>query len=139
MESASSNVAPAGAPAQSGDQFAQDIFGFAAQMLKAGARRAKVEAALLERGLDKSSAALVLDNLFAARAKALKDAGLKDLITGLLWAVGGVVVTAVTYSLASSGSGGGTYFVAWGAVIFGGYQALRGAFRMIKGSVGTSW
>jgi hypothetical protein len=39
----------------------------------------------------------------------------------------GIVVTAGTYLLAEE-RGGGRYIVAWGAMLFGGLQFLRGLF-----------
>ena len=50
----------------------------------------------------------------------------KDIIVGLLWCIGGIVVTVVTYNNASPG---GTYIIAWGAIIFGGIQFLKGLFH----------
>ena len=52
----------------------------------------------------------------AARAK-------RNMIVGGAWCGGGIAVTAITYMNAS---GGGTYVVTWGAIIFGGYQFLKG-------------
>jgi hypothetical protein len=54
----------------------------------------------------------------ARRAKANRD-----MLVGGLWCVGGIIVTVVTLAAAS---GGGTYVVAWGAIIFGGIQFFRG-------------
>lgn len=54
----------------------------------------------------------------------------RHFIVGALWLVGGIAVTAFTYS-AASGSGGGTYVVAWGAV-------LVGVTRLIRGFVASS-
>jgi|SRR5208282_2547168 len=112
----------------------EDIFSYAARLLNGGASRSQIEVALSERGLAASSSAIVLDNLF--RVKALKAAGLGDIITGGLWCLAGILITALTYAAASSESGGGTYFVAWGAVVFGGYQALRGSVRLAKCAIG---
>jgi hypothetical protein len=39
------------------------------------------------------------------------------MIRGLLWTVGGIIVTALTYAFASQL--GGTYFIFYGAIIFG--------------------
>jgi len=50
-------------------------------------------------------------------------------IGGLICAVG-IAVTAVTYNDAVS-SGGGTYIVAWGAIVFGGIRFLRGLARFV--------
>jgi hypothetical protein len=53
---------------------------------------------------------------------------------GALVCVIGILVTAVTYGAASSGSGGGHYVVAWGAIVFGGFQFLKGLFQLAAGS-----
>jgi hypothetical protein len=52
-------------------------------------------------------------------------AGGRDVLYGGLWLLGGIVVTAGTY-LAAEERGGGRYVVAWGAMLFGGLQFLRG-------------
>jgi predicted RNA-binding Zn-ribbon protein involved in translation (DUF1610 family) len=51
----------------------------------------------------------------------------RDIRVGALWLFGGLAVTIVTYSLASEG--GGHYVMAWGAIVFGGIQMLRGLFN----------
>jgi hypothetical protein len=53
----------------------------------------------------------------------------RAMLSGVLWAVGGIIVTIVTYQLASSG---GTYVIAWGAVIFGIYDFVRGLIGWLK-------
>jgi hypothetical protein len=53
-----------------------------------------------------------------------------DMIVGALWCIGGIVVTVATYSAVARS--GGTYFVAWGAVLSGGIQFLKGLFRAIS-------
>lgn len=58
--------------------------------------------------------------------------GGKVMLFGALWCIGGIVVTAVTYQAASS-SGGGTYFVAYGAIIFGAIQFFKGLFMLASG------
>jgi hypothetical protein len=58
-----------------------------------------------------------------ARAAAIAAVGKRNMIVGGIWCVGGTAVTIGTYTAAS---GGGTYVVAWGAIIFGGYQFLKG-------------
>lgn len=44
---------------------------------------------------------------------------------GIFWLIGGLAVSLFSF-LAASGSDGGTYYVFWGAIIFGGIQAIRG-------------
>ena len=50
----------------------------------------------------------------------------KKMLHGAFWCIGGILVTAITYMAAASGSGGGSYIVAWGAIIFGALQFFRG-------------
>ncbi len=45
-------------------------------------------------------------------------------LRGGLWFAGGCLLTAVTY--AAAGQAGGKFFIAWGAVLFGGLQLVRG-------------
>jgi|GEM_PF-4327022 len=47
-------------------------------------------------------------------------------IMGLVIMIIGCAVTFFSYQAAASSSTGGTYVVAWGAIIFGGLQFLRG-------------
>jgi hypothetical protein len=54
----------------------------------------------------------------------------RDMAVGALWCIGGIVVTAVTYS--SAAAGGGRYIVAWGAIVFGGIQFLKGLARSMS-------
>jgi hypothetical protein len=50
----------------------------------------------------------------------------RQMIVGAAWAIGGSLFTYLTYQAASSSPGGGTYFIAWGAVGFGVYDFLAG-------------
>lgn len=47
----------------------------------------------------------------------------KDMLYGALWCIGGIIVTSVGYS---SASGGGSYLVTWGAILFGALQFFKG-------------
>jgi hypothetical protein len=48
---------------------------------------------------------------------------------GAPWCIGGIAVTAVT-DQAASNAGGGTYIIAWGAILFGAVQFLRGLAQL---------
>jgi hypothetical protein len=54
----------------------------------------------------------------------LKSARKRKIIIGALWFVGGIVITIVTYSQAKS-EGGGSYLIAWGAIIYGFLQLVN--------------
>jgi hypothetical protein len=58
-----------------------------------------------------------------ALRQAKKDQGARHMLFGGLWMVGGAVVSLITYQAAS---GGGTYFVFWGAVVWGAIDFIKG-------------
>ena len=58
-----------------------------------------------------------------------------DMVVGGLWCVGGIVVTVLSYQAVAEK--GGSYFVAWGAVLFGGIQFLKGLARASSGETPT--
>ncbi|HTX89994.1 MAG TPA: SH3 domain-containing protein [Anaerolineales bacterium] len=60
-----------------------------------------------------------------------KSMGKKNMVYGALWFIGGIIVTVGTYSAAAA-SGGGTYFVTWGAIIFGAIQFIQGFFQYLN-------
>ena len=59
---------------------------------------------------------------------ATRDSAVSNIIVGGLWCVGGILVTALTYSAAKES--GGYFIVAWGAILFGGIQFLKGLFQL---------
>ncbi len=50
-----------------------------------------------------------------------------DVVHGLLWLFGGTAITVITY-LAAEARGEGYYLIAWGPMLVGGIQFLRGLF-----------
>lgn len=56
-------------------------------------------------------------------AEAASQRARRNMIVGGAWCAGGTAVTIITYAAAS---GGGTYVVAWGAIVFGGWRFLKG-------------
>ena len=45
---------------------------------------------------------------------------------GALWCIGGILVTLFSYVSAASSPYGGTYIVAWGAIVFGALRVFQG-------------
>jgi len=78
-----------------------------------------VTSELIERSLLAAEAQqLVRELAVLRRDQARQSAGL-----GVLWCMGGLTITAITYYSAVPGE---TFVVAWGATLFGAIQALRG-------------
>ena len=73
---------------------------------------------------DEALAAAAQSNVADAADDA--DAAFRYARRGGLWFVGGALVTAVTYAFSQ-----GTYFLAWGPLLFGGFQLVRGLLRYL--------
>ena len=95
------------------------VYEHASELMKGGLPAAKIEENLVEEGLEPELAASVVDHLQALR----RAAGKKKMLYGAIFLFGGLIVTGVTYSMATEGEG---YIIAAGAIIFGAIQFVRG-------------
>jgi hypothetical protein len=73
---------------------------------------------------DESLAAVAQLNAMDATDDA--DAAFRYARRGGFWFAGGALITALTYAFSE-----GTYFLAWGPLLFGGFQLVRGLLRYI--------
>ena len=68
---------------------------------------------------------------FIRRMSAERDekrkSGIQEMVIGALFLVGGSIATIVSYN---STAPGGTYFVWWGAMLFGGFDLIKGFLKM---------
>jgi hypothetical protein len=103
----------------------QAVYRFAGQLLRKGVTPKLIEKSLTDQGLDAKAAAFVV---MQARAKANKRVGRRNMIYGLLWCIGGIVVTALTYQAAVKA--GVARCLAWGAILLGGIQFFRGVSQL---------
>lgn len=110
-------------------QMVRAVYMYAAEQMKAGISDAGIIRQLEERGLDNQSARTVVEQLSAARYEALRKAAQRDMMVGGLFCIGGILITAISYSSAASSPTGGSYVVTWGAIIFGAIQFFRGWSR----------
>jgi len=86
----------------------EEKYTYAAEMLlKMGKSPVEVEKILVSDGMDAPTSEQVLKNLVADEAKRNSK---KNMLWGAVWCIGGILVTAITYSNASSG--GGSYVIA---------------------------
>lgn len=112
----------------------QELREIAANKLKDGIPDEEVHQYLLSEGLDLNSVYAIMGSLtqgnsyyrktddFAPSNRASNGTNAnRDIIIGGLWFFGGIAITLVSYN-----SGGNSYIVAWGAILFGGIQLMRG-------------
>ncbi|UOQ76061.1 hypothetical protein MUN84_15800 [Hymenobacter sp. 5516J-16] len=89
-----------------------------------------IQAELIDQGLDSESATIVTQNLRDQFQHLHREVAKKSMLHGGLWLLGGCAVTGITFALASAGGGG--YIMTWGAIIFGGFQLLKGIYQYYR-------
>ncbi|HHG86323.1 MAG TPA: hypothetical protein ENJ82_16350 [Bacteroidetes bacterium] len=95
---------------------ANEVYEYAASLLvHEGKSPEEAKALLVQRGLSRETAGLIIDELLVEISKAKKGAGQKDMLYGALWCVGGLVGTFANIG-----------FIFWGAIVFGAFQFIRG-------------
>ena len=105
---------------------------YAAELYKSGLSNPQIESKLIQKSLHSQSVGEIMKELASLRAGQTRDAGRKNMLYGSLVCTAGIIATAVTYAAAG---GGGTYVVAWGGIIFGAGQFVRGV-PQLHGKVG---
>ena len=108
------------------DQLIIAFYEHGATMMAEGHSEDEIEDALVDQGLDCESAQTIVAELATMRAEVMVSEGRKNMLFGALWCVGGIAVTAATFSAAA---GSGSYVVAYGAIFYGAIQFFRGALQ----------
>lgn len=83
---------------------------------------------LTAKGLPAESARVLADEANRIKKAAFRKAGLQAAATGACYVAAGLIITGVTYSLELP-----IFLVAWGPVVFGGWQTLKGLYRAALG------
>jgi hypothetical protein len=103
---------------QTEEEVIEQIYALAANLLFENDRSPKeVKDELIKNGIDAESSSIIVDNLTSAKRKI---AG-KDMFYGALWCIGGTIATVADFG-----------YIFWGAILFGGFQFLRGAYNYLK-------
>lgn len=98
-----------------------------AEQLAAGVAEEEITQMLVDSGRSRGEAADLVRSVVDAESESvpLVEVYRRKMISGALWAIGGVAVTAITYEAARDG---GVYIIAWGAMLFGAWDFIRGLF-----------
>lgn len=106
------------------------VYRYAANLMAEGKSDNQIIEALQSQGLDHETSSMVVTTLRKQYKREMsgvnKTRGSKNMLYGMLWAVGGTIVTVATYSAASDG---GVYVVTYGAIIGGIIQFIAGAVQ----------
>jgi hypothetical protein len=111
---------------QSTQDAVRAIYAYAGSLMKANVSDDEIRGKLTEKGVNAEAANVVIRNLHQAKRKVAQ----KDMLIGAGFCIVGLIITIATYTTAASSRGGGTYVIAWGAIIFGALQFFRGLARM---------
>ena len=115
---------------KSEEEVAQGIYQYAADLFKKGKSSDDVCKSLIEFGLSVESAENVTSTIARQRTEIRREKGRKNSRHGAWWFIGGLIVTALTYSTTPKGE---PYFVAWGAIVVGAIQLIVGLIQRSSG------
>ena len=107
--------------------YSDAVYSFAAEQLQHSESSLHVQAMLVAKGLDEESAADVVDQLCAARAKSHDASRRRRMWLGGILCVGGIVISVVSYVV--SNERGGSFAVMTGAIVYGGILFFRALFN----------
>ena len=80
----------------------------------------------VQRPVMSAAAAPVIETEWRRHRSGGQSGARSQMMVGLCWCIGGIIVTVISYTTAAGGPGGGSYIVAWGAILFGGIRFLKG-------------
>ncbi len=91
-----------------------------------------IDVLIIDYELSEEQAIAVVANLEDAINEELNYKANRNILHGSLWCIGGTIVTVVSYQIALEN--GGTYWITWGAILFGALQLLNGLlYKMTNG------
>lgn len=102
--------------------FMSSIWAYVFEAKKENLADDEIKKGLMEKGLDDEQTSLIMQSVTHKVKESIKIYESETLTGGLICGVG-LVITFVTYSAAING---GTYFIAWGAIIFGAVRLFKG-------------
>lgn len=106
------------------------LMAFTAQLMAKKTPKSKIQTALRQQGASQEVADEIIRVVGNARREAKRKQGKEEMKRGF-WVVGvGLLITVITYGIAA-GSGGGTYILAWGAILVGALYILQGFFKSL--------
>jgi hypothetical protein len=104
----------------------QDWAYYLKNALKAGREPAELFGEMQARGCPQQPSYTLMREVVDGLAHSAQQ----EMVTGAGLVALGVVITVVTYNFASSG--GGTYIMMWGPIVFGGFILLRGIWNWLR-------
>lgn len=106
------------------NEIVQAFFIRTINFLNEGKSKEEIVNEFVKIGLDKDNAQLIVDKVIQSiQTEAKKRAGKKNMRIGAIVCIIGSLVTLISFLQANEGE---TYIIAWGAIIFGFIQFVKG-------------
>lgn len=116
-------------PEPVGEDSVEAAYAIAAKDMLAGSSNSEVVEKLVARGLDADSAREVVDALDRSMVRDCRIAARRQIICGTLLCVAGSSATVYVFNAMNSESGV-TYLIAWGTILLGTIQLIRGVILL---------
>lgn len=111
------------------------VYVFVVKQMAARVKRPEIERRLVaEMGLDAKAAKAFMDKLLRGRHQRAYNESVRNMILGALFLLGGLGVTVASYSAAANRSGGGTYVVTTGVIVFGAFLFFISLYHFLRGA-----
>ena len=121
----SCNTEIEGAPVSERELLKRKIIAKARESRAKGATLGEIETGLINEGLDAEMVKQIMEQVPMEEVEPVSESDNREMRHALYWLVGGILITVVTYSMASSSGGGGTYLIAWGPMLVGGIRFFK--------------
>ena len=115
----------------------RELMQLTAQLMAKHTSIQKIEKVLMDRGASRAVASEIIRVVNEARKEAMnkqrlikQKQGAEDIKRGFLILAVGLVITGITYLIAS-GSGGGAYILTWGAILVGALYIIQGVLKSL--------
>jgi len=104
----------------------------ARRMIYSGNSDHHIETSLIERGVRPEQARSAVQQIREEYLNAFRAEAYKQMAIGFVITFVGLAVTWVTYSSAANSPNGGSYVVAWGAILLGGWRFINGLMILFE-------
>lgn len=102
------------------------VYAYAADQMSSGKSLHTIKQKLIENGMDRQGAAIVIRNLVQMQETVYRNAARKHMLSGVFCGFVGVVIALLTFMAVQSG---GMYVIAWVILAFGIVQFTQGLAR----------
>jgi hypothetical protein len=110
----------------------RDLLAIAIDARAKGASYGEIGTHLTNAGVDEEVKRQIMAEVEGRTPAGQERQNRSEMRHGLVWLIGGIAVTGITYLMAANSREGGGYVIAWGAMLVGGLRFLVAVIRTIS-------